>query len=96
MHKMQTIVTCDCGVNLSVSRLSSAERIKILFGMNTLVGSMNIVLVRGLGSWGKFCQLRTRTYIKIGRSYRLEILCAYRGLGTLIKTIQKERVDHNK
>jgi len=72
MHEMQTIVIDDRGVCQSVCRVAwlgftakTAERIKMLFGMNTPGGPWNIVLDAGpvppqrRGSWGKYSQLWT-------------------------------------
>jgi len=53
MHQMQTIVTDDCGVCLSVCLTcglnrfhcaKTAEQIQILFGVNSLLGPRHIVL----------------------------------------------------
>jgi len=65
MHEMQTIVTNDRGICLSVcllcgsSRLhcaKTAEQIKMLFGVNTHRGTWNIVLDGNpelVTEWGK-------------------------------------------
>jgi len=78
MHNMQTIAADDRGVclsfSLSVTQLNSApqckqmaERIEMLFGVNTPWGPWNIVLDGGpdthtameRGSWGKCCLSQT-------------------------------------
>jgi len=51
MHEMETIVTDDLGVSLSVSHAAQlakmAVRVKMLFGVNTRGGPRNIVLDGG-------------------------------------------------
>jgi len=66
-----------------------AEQIKVLFGVNIPGGPWNIVLNVGPAERGRgpLLNFGTPSYLRNGRSYRLEMLCACRGVGALTKTI---------